>query len=122
VKDFFLIVPIAILVAYSQIIVKWRSNYLEQSISQSFLDKILKFLSDPFVISAYSAALFASFSWLYIVTKLPLTIAFPVYIGITFVMVLVGGWFFLSEPLTIAKIIAIIFILTGIVIGMVTHD
>lgn len=121
-KDFFLIVPIAILVAYSQIIVKWRSNYLEQSISQSFLDKILKFLSDPFVISAYSAALFASFSWLYIVTKLPLTIAFPVYIGITFVMVLVGGWFFLSEPLTIAKIIAIIFILTGIVIGMVTHD
>ena len=109
------------LVAYSQIIVKWRSNAIEQPMAQSFSAQLFNFLSDPVILSAYGAALIASFAWLYVVTKLPLTVAFPVYIGVTFAMVLLGGWFFLSEALTATKLIAVLLIVGGIVLG-VTAD
>ncbi len=88
---------------------------------QDFSTQLFKFLSDPVILSAYGAALLASFAWLYVVTKLPLTVAFPVYIGVTFAMVLLGGWFFLSEALTATKLVAVLLIFCGIVLG-VTAD
>lgn len=120
-KTYLLILPIALLVTYSQLIVKWRSNAIGQEVAQEFSKQLFKFLSDPVILSAYGAALIASFAWLYVVTKLPLTVAFPVYIGVTFVMVLLGGWFFLSEALTATKLIAVLLIFGGIVLG-VTAD
>jgi multidrug transporter EmrE-like cation transporter len=121
VKTYLLILPVALLVTYSQLIVKWRSSTVEHQVTQDFSKQLIQFLSDPVIISAYGAALFASFAWLYVVTKLPLTVAFPVYIGVTFAMVLLGGWFFLSETLTATKLVAVLLILGGIVLG-VTAD
>ena len=80
----------------------------------------MRFLGDPVILSAYGAALFASFAWLYVVTKLPLTVAFPVYIGTTFVMVLLGGWWLLGENLSATKILAVGLILAGIVAGLLS--
>jgi multidrug transporter EmrE-like cation transporter len=119
-RNYLLIIPIAFLVAYSQIIVKWRSGAQEKMPSANFLEQLVKFLSDPVVLSAYAAALLASFAWLYVVTKLPLTVAFPVYIGVTFAMVVLGGWFFLSETLTTTKLMAVSLIFCGIVLGVAT--
>ena len=118
---YLMILPIALLVTYSQLMVKWRSNAAEDFVAASFPQYLIKFLTDPVILSAYAAALFASFAWLYVVTKLPLTVAFPVYIGVTFAMVLLGGWFFLGETLSTPKIIAVMLILCGIVLG-VTAD
>lgn len=117
-KTYLLILPIALLVTYSQLIVKWRSNSVEHAQVAGFGTHLLRFLTDPVILSAYGAALFASFAWLYVVTRLPLTVAFPAYIGITFVMVLFGGWFFLAETLSATKIIAVILILAGIALGL----
>jgi multidrug transporter EmrE-like cation transporter len=97
--------------------VKWR--IIGDSIqSTSVVGQILKFLSDPVILSAYAAALLASFAWLFIVTKFPLTVAFPIYIGATFVLVFLGSWFFLSEALTTTRILAILLIFSGIVLGL----
>lgn len=120
-KTYLLILPIALLVTYSQLIVKWRSSTVGYQATQHFSNQLFKFLSDPVILSAYVAALLASFAWLYVVTKLPLTVAFPVYIGVTFAMVLVGGWVFLSEALTATKLVAVLLIFGGIVLG-VTAD
>jgi len=117
-KNYLLILPIAFLVTYSQLIMKWRSNTTDQFESCTFLQSIAKLLTDPVVLSAYCAALIASFGWLYVVTKLPLTVAFPVYIGITIVMVSLGGWWFLSETLTATKIVAVMLIMGGIILGV----
>lgn len=117
-KTYLLILPVALLVTYSQLIMKWRSSTVEHQVTQDFSKQLIQFLSDPVIISAYGAALFASFAWLYVVTKLPLTVAFPVYIGVTFAMVLLGGWFFLSETLTATKLVAVLLIISGIVLGV----
>jgi multidrug transporter EmrE-like cation transporter len=92
-----------------------------QEVAQDLSKQLFKLLGDPVILSAYAAALFASFAWLYVVTKLPLTVAFPIYIGVTFAMVLLGGWFFLSEALTPVKLVAVLLIFGGIVLG-VTAD
>jgi multidrug transporter EmrE-like cation transporter len=118
VKTYLLILPIAALVAFSQLIVKWRSRSLGDMTSDGLGGHLTRFLTDPIIISAYAAALFASFAWLYVVTKLPLTVAFPVYIGITFAMVLMGGWAFLGENLSATKLLAVALIMGGIIVGM----
>lgn len=112
--------PIALLVAYSQIIVKWRTLQLGTLISDnvSLFGRMLNYLSDPLLLSAYITALLASFLWLFVVAKLPLVIAFPMYIGVTFVLVLLGGWFFLSESLSPIRLLAAALILSGIALGV----
>jgi multidrug transporter EmrE-like cation transporter len=117
-KTYLLILPVALLVAYSQIIVKLRTNSMQELASSNFALQLTRFLSDPVILSAYAAALVASFAWLYVVTKLPLTIAFPVYMGVTFVMVIFGGWFFLAENVTAIKVTAVALILCGIILGV----
>ncbi len=117
-KSYLLILPIAILVTYSQLIVKWRTTSMLQLTTASYSQQLFLYLTDPVILSGYIAALLASFAWLYVVTKLPLTVAFPVYIGITFAMVLLGGWAFLSETLNATKLIAVSLIMGGIVLGI----
>ena len=115
---YLLILPAAFLIAYSQIVVKLRSSYGETALETEVLARLMTFLSDPWVMSAYASTLIASFAWLFIITKLPLTIAFPVYIGVTFLMVLVGGWLFLAESITVTKVLAALLILAGIALGV----
>lgn len=115
---YLMILPIALIVTYSQLIVKWRTNSAVPRAAASFTQQLWKFLTDPVILSAYAAALLASFAWLYVVTKLPLTVAFPAYIGLTFALVLIGGWFFLGEQLTPLKIAAVMLIMSGIVLGV----
>lgn len=118
-KSYLLILPVATLVAYSQIVVKLRvGSGLPGEDTSTIMGRILLYLADPIIISAYAAALLASFAWLFVVTKLPLATAFPIYIGVTFGMVSLGGWFFLSEAMNPAKIIAILLIFSGIAVGV----
>jgi multidrug transporter EmrE-like cation transporter len=115
-----LIFPVALLVAYSQIVVKWRMLNIGAIDMQNMTlaARMLKYLTDPFILSAYGAAFFSSLVWMYIVTKLPLALAFPIYIGITFVLVIAGGWYFLSETVPLLRIASVTLILIGIILGV----
>ena len=97
---------------------KWRTGVTETVATWTLSERFFKFVTDPVIISAYAAALLASFAWLFVVTKLPLSTAFPLYIGITFVMVMFCGWFFLSETITITKVVAVLLILSGVLVGV----
>ncbi len=114
------VLPIALLVAYSQIAIKLRvisaGNIDVENLT--LFARILKYVSDPIMWSAYVAALLASFVWLYVITKLPLVVAFPIYIGVTFFLVVVGGWYFLAESITFVRLLSVFLILTGIIIGV----
>lgn len=119
-KILLLTFPVALLVAYSQIMIKWRMLSFDTVAMQnlSLLPRLLKYFSDPFILSAYITAFLSSVVWMYVVTKLPLAIAFPVYIGITFLLVIAGGWQFLAEEITAIRLLSALLILLGIVIGV----
>ncbi len=89
-ENYSLILPIAILMTYSQLIVKWGSNRAEFLVSTAFLERLALLLTDPMILSAYAAVLLASFVWLNVVSQLSLTETFPVYTSFTFIVVLFG--------------------------------
>ncbi|MFI3188196.1 MAG: hypothetical protein QX190_01350 [Methylococcales bacterium] len=119
-KILLLTFPVALLVAYSQIMVKWRMMSINVVEIQNLplLPRLLKYFSDPFILSAYATAFLSSLVWMYVVTKLPLAVAFPVYIGITFLLVIVGGWQFLAEEITVMRLVSATLILSGIALGV----
>ncbi|MFD2643981.1 hypothetical protein [Pseudomonas japonica] len=117
-KYYLLILPVALLVSYSQLIVKWRAQATPAAPSDQVIDRLMAFLKDPVLMSGYAAALIASFVWLFVVARMPLAVAFPVYIGTTFLLVLVGSHMILGEALGWAKIMAALLILGGILLGM----
>lgn len=119
-KILLLTFPVALLVAYSQVVVKWRMLNIGAIDMQNMplMERMFKYLSDPVILSAYGAAFLSSLVWLYIITKLPLVLAFPVYIGITFVLVIVGGWYFLAETITLIRLASVTLILAGIILGV----
>lgn len=118
-NKYLLIFPVALLVTYSQVAMKWRAGVTETAATGTFSRRFIGFVTDPVILSAYAAALLASFAWLYVVTRLPLSTAFPLYIGVTFVMVMFCGWFFLSEAITLTKVVAVLLILSGILVGAI---
>lgn len=115
----FRILPTVVLVAYSQVIVKWRIEQLNSthSLPPEGLLRYVAYLMDPFVLSAYVAALLGSFAWLYAVSKLPLAQAFPIYQGLTFLCVIAASALFLDEPLNSPKVIGAVLILVGVAVG-----
>ncbi len=113
------ILPVTILVAYSQLIVKWRTSKVEavNVNPEGLFNKLITYLSDPYIFSGYLMALLGSFLWLFVISKIPLSIGFPIYIGITFLLVILGSWLILGEQLTAIKLISALTIFLGIVIG-----
>lgn len=116
------IIPVAILVAFSQLIVKWRASQLSNiNIEQlTLMKKLLGYLMDPYIFCGYIAALLGSFFWLFIISKIPLSTGFPIYIGITFILVLIGGHVFLKEVVTANNLYSVVLILLGIYFGLKT--
>lgn len=113
------IIPTVALVAYSQVIVKWRIENLKAvgAVMPEGIMRYVSYLLDPFILSAYIAGLLGSFAWLYAVSKLPLAQAFPIYQGLTFLCVIVASTFWLDEPMNGPKLLGASLILAGVVIG-----
>jgi multidrug transporter EmrE-like cation transporter len=117
-KNYLLLLPVVLMVASSQLIVKWRTNTSPLTAAQGHGEYLFKFITDPIILIAYAVALISSFGWLYVITRLPLTLAFPLYIGGTYALVLLGGWFFLAEIMTLSKAAAIALIMSGIALAI----
>lgn len=112
------VLPVAFLVAYSQLVVKWRAQLGGVvSLDKNFIHKLAVYFSDGYILSAYAAALLGSFLWLVVVSRMPLSIGFPVYIGVTFFMVMLGSWLFLGESVSVTTMAAAALILAGIILG-----
>ncbi len=110
--------PIAILVAFSQILIKCRSmSILIYDKEDHLWDKVILYFSDWYILAAYFMALIGSFIWLLIIPKVSPSIAFPVYIGTTFLLIMIGSLLFLGESFSLLKLFAIFLILAGIFLG-----
>jgi len=114
--------PVAVLVAYSQLIVKWRLTDIGyRGEFPTLWEKVVAYLNlllDPFILSSFVAALVASFAWVLVVARFPLAWAFPVYQGITFALVLACSCILLGEQLAPIKLLAILLILSGVFLGV----
>jgi multidrug transporter EmrE-like cation transporter len=110
--------PVAVLVAYSQLVIKWRAQLgYTLDPDQKLLQRFIGYFSDSYILSGYFAALLSSFIWLIVIPRIPLSIGFPIYIGSTFLLVMLGSWLILNETISLPRLLAATLILVGIILG-----
>lgn len=119
-KLLFAMAPTILLVVYSQLVTKWRVQLLAGNAAADGgrVSRAIGYLADPYVLSAYVAALAGSVAWMFVVERYAISVAFPLYIGLTVMFVVIGGMLFFGEQLTTMRVLAIVFILVGVAIGM----
>ena len=116
--SYFYIFLTIVLTVYGQIAIKWqvlKAGALPEALpgKVSFLFNLLL---NPWVISAFAAALLASVFWMAAMTKLQLSHAYP-FMSLAFVLILMASGFFFHEPVTPLKIAGIVLIVLGIIVG-----
>ena len=107
-----------LLTVYGQIAIKWQ--VLEAGPFPADTGERLQFIGrlllNPWVISAFAAALLASVLWMVAMTRLELSHAYP-FMSLAFVFVMVCSAVFFSEPITPLKITGIALVVLGLVVG-----
>jgi len=106
------------LTVYSQIVIKWQvvaAGAFPAETPERLLF-IARLLINPWVISALAAGLLAVVSWMAAMTKLDLSHAYP-FMSLAFVLVLIASAWVFHEPVTAPKIIGLLLIAAGIVVG-----
>jgi multidrug transporter EmrE-like cation transporter len=111
--------PTIFLASYSQLVIKWRISKLLTVAAaqfQSVPERIVAYLLDPFIASAYAFSLLSAIAWFFVVERHPASIAFPVYIGVLFSVVTLGSSLWLKETISIQHLVGLALIVVGIVV------
>ena len=112
------VLPTILLTAYSQLMIKWRVGTLVVTTAHSMgaPQRAFAYLLDPFVISAYVFSLLSSVAWFFVAERHPVSIAFPVYVGVLFVIVTIGGALLLKEAVSTQSLVGLALILIGVAV------
>jgi len=116
--SYFYILGTILFTVYGQIIIKWRVTKFG-TVPLDFAGKLVYLLGivlDPYIISALVAAFIASLCWMLAMVKLDLSYAYP-FISSSFVLVMLFSSLIFKEPLTVNKVLGMIFITAGIIIS-----
>jgi multidrug transporter EmrE-like cation transporter len=110
--------PTLVLVIFSQLATKWRVQALQAEAAANASGKLFTYLTDLWVLAAYAAAFLGGVFWIFVVERYAISLAFPVYIGITVVCVAIGGIFLFGESLAPLQYLAIALIVAGVTLAV----
>lgn len=116
--SYFYILCTVLLTVYGQLVIKWqvlKAGVFPEDGSEKIWF-LLHLVLNPWVISAFLAALLASVTWMAAMTKLQLSHAYP-FMSFTFVLVLVLSSLIFHEPVTWPKMAGMALIIAGVVVG-----
>lgn len=103
---------------YGQLIIKWQMNRagtLPESLVQKLMF-LLGMLGNVWIISGFAAAFIAALCWMATMTQFELSCAYP-FISLSFVLVIALSALIFNEPITVQKVIGMVLIVAGIIIG-----
>jgi multidrug transporter EmrE-like cation transporter len=116
--SYFYVLCTILLTVYGQLIIKWQ--VLEAgSFPEHGMEKVqflLHLLLNPWVISAFLAALVASLTWMAAMTRLQLSHAYP-FMSLAFIFVMIFSAWLFNEPLTTHKLLGVALVILGLVVG-----
>ena len=116
-KLFISILPVISIIVINQLIVKWRITNLYYDLSNVYLLKrFFIYITDPWILITYILVFISSLIYMFVLEKYPISLVYPVSIGMTVLLVNLGGIFFLSEVFSFKKFIAILLITSGLIL------
>ena len=71
-------------------------------------------ITTPAIIGGILSFVFALIAYEYVLTKMNISIAYPLMTSIGFMIVILASWFFLKESITLIQILGFLFILSGV--------
>lgn len=110
--------PTLVLVIFSQLATKWRVQALHADAATAGSGRLFTYLTDAWIWAAYAAAFAGGVFWLFVVERYAISIAFPIYIGITVVCVTLGGAFLFGEALGALQWVAVMLIVVGVTLAV----
>jgi len=112
------IASIVLLLAYAQVMLKWRLDRLPPLKLNSWngLKSAVFSFFDPFVFSCFMAIGVASVMYILVLSKYHLSFLFP-FMSLNFIMVMIGGCLFLGEPFNWFKVTGALTITAGVAIA-----
>ncbi|MFQ3219017.1 MAG: drug/metabolite transporter (DMT)-like permease [Congregibacter sp.] len=115
---FLYILGCVLFTVYGQLILKWRMNQ-QQPLPDGLFDKVCELIKliifDPFILSGFVSAFFASLFWMVAMTKFSLSFAYP-FMSSAFIIVMFLSVFLFGETLNLYKIAGTGLIVAGIVV------
>ena len=107
-----------VLTVYGQILIKWQvlkaGAFPDDGAEKIWF--LLHLLLNPWVISAFLAALLASVTWMAAMTKLQLSHAYP-FMSLAFILVMLFSSLLFNEPITTPKVVGLVLVMAGLAIG-----
>lgn len=113
-----LVLLTVLLTVYGQFVIKWQVLQAGPipAGSTARLQFLAHLLMNPWIISGLAAAFAAAVCWMLAMTKLPLSQAYP-YTAASFVLIVIGGAWLFSEPLSANRILGVTLIAIGVIVA-----
>ena len=115
---YFFVALTVVLTVISQFLIKWQVG-LAGALPAGFGGKasfLAGLMLKPWMVIGMASAFAAALFWMLALSKLPLSHAYP-FTAAGFVLVVFGGAWLFSEPLTTARILGIGLIVVGVVLS-----
>jgi multidrug transporter EmrE-like cation transporter len=84
--------------------------------AMEILRALVALFTQPLFALGFAIYFLASVVWFRVVATEPLSLAYPILVSLTFILVTAGAVFFFSEPLSLRKVVGLAVILAGIAI------
>jgi len=91
----------------------WKIGMTNRSVSFDSIGAIFRVMISPYILSGLFLYGMATVLWLFILTKVPLSVAYPIQ-SIAYILAVFGAYFFFQEEITLWKVIGVILIMAGV--------
>lgn len=91
----------------------WKIGMTNRSVSFDSFGAIIRVMLSPYIISGLFLYGMATVLWLFILTKVPLSVAYPIQ-SIAYIVAVFGAYFFFQEEITLWKILGVTLIIAGV--------
>ena len=96
-----------------------KVGMLREKPGTSLVDLLLNMLLNPVLIVGIICFALGLAAYCFVLTKLNLSVAYPIMTSVGYVIVIIASWLFLKETITLIQIVGFTFIIAGV--WMVAH-
>ncbi|WP_211654974.1 EamA family transporter [Planococcus alpniumensis] len=91
----------------------WKFGMTGKEDSFTSVGAIIKLMLSPYIVTGLTMYGFATVLWLFILTRVPLSVAYPIQ-SLAYVFAVFGAYFIFNEPLSMMKILGVLMIMIGV--------
>jgi drug/metabolite transporter (DMT)-like permease len=114
--NFFLILLNTLVLVSGQFL--WKYGLMQKPVSFKGVSEIIQLFFSPFIFSGIVIYGLATVLWLFILTRVPLSLAYPVQ-SLAYVFAVFGSYFIFHESLSFMKVAGVLLIIIGVsLVGM----